>query len=99
MYWDKGDAVVGGWDNYNVAFDHNVYWRTDGKSDFRLGNLPLEQWQQKGLDVHSVVADPKFVDPAKDDFNLKPDSPAIKAGFKPFDQSDVGPRAEVRAGR
>jgi hypothetical protein len=99
VYWDKGDAVVGGWDNYNVAFDHNVYWRTDGKSDFRLGNLPLEQWRQKGLDVHSVVADPKFVDPTKDDFNLQGDSPAIKAGFKPFDQADVGPRAEARAGR
>jgi hypothetical protein len=38
------------------------------------------------------VADPKLVDPAKDDFNLRPDSPAIKLGFKPFDQSDVGPR-------
>ena len=94
VYWDKGDAVVGGWDdnNYNVAFDYNLYWRTDGKADFRLGNLPLDQWQKKGLDVHAVVADPKLVDPAKDDFNLRPDSPAIKLGFRPFDQSDVGPR-------
>ena len=56
----------------------------------------LEEWRKKALDVHSVVADPKFVDPAKDDFNLKGDSPAIKAGFKPFDQADVGPRSEAR---
>jgi hypothetical protein len=97
VYWDKGDAVVGGWDNYNVAFDHNLYWRTDAKADFRLGNLPLDLWQKKGLDVHSVVADPKFADPANDDFNPKGDSPAIKAGFKPFDQADVGPRAEAGA--
>jgi hypothetical protein len=93
VYWSKGDAVVGGWDNYNVAFDHNVYWRSDGKDDFRLGNLPLDQWRQKGLDVHSVVADSKFVDVDKDNFNLKPDSPALKAGFVPFDESAVGPRA------
>src|SRR5678815_714683 len=67
VYWDKGDgAIVGGWDNYNVAFDHNVYWRTEGKPQaIRFGNLPLEEWQKKGLDVHSVVADPRFVDPSK----------------------------------
>jgi len=99
VYWDKGDAVVGGWDdnNYNVAFDYNDYWRTDGKADFRLGNLPLDQWQKKGLDAHSVVAGPKLVDPAKDDFDVRPDSPAIKLGFKPFDQADVGPRPRAGA--
>ena len=95
VYWEKGDAVVGGFgDNFNVAFDNNVYWRTDGQEDFKLGGLTLEQWRQKGLDVHSVVAEPKFIDVARDDFNLKPDSPAIKRGFVPFDQSDVGPRAK-----
>jgi hypothetical protein len=92
VYWPAGDAVAGSFDNYNLAFDNNVYWRTDAKDDFKLGGLTLEQWRQKGLDAHSVVADPKFVDAAKDDFNLKPDSPAIKLGFVPFDQSDVGPR-------
>ena len=92
VYWPKGDAVVGSWDNYNVAFDRNLYWRTDGKDDFRLGNLTLAQWREKGLDVHSVVADPGFVAVDKDDFNLRLDSPAIRAGFVPFDQSTVGPR-------
>jgi hypothetical protein len=94
VYWDKGDAVGGSWDNYNVAFDHNVYWRTDGKDDFRLGNLTLEQWRQKGLDEHSVVADPKFSDPKNGDFTIPADSPAVKSGFAPFDQTAVGPRGE-----
>ena len=98
LYWEKGDAVAGGWDNYNVAFDKNVYWRTDGAKEFRLGNLPLEGWRGKGLDVHSVVSDPKFVNVAGDDFNLKPDSPAIAAGFVPFDQSAVGPRKRAGGG-
>jgi hypothetical protein len=94
VLWKTGDAVVGGWDNgnYNVAFDHNLYWRTDGGKDFKLGNLLLDQWRQKGLDVHSEVVDPRFVDVEKDDFNLKSDSPALKLGFVLFNQADVGPR-------
>ena len=36
------------------------------------------------------MADPLFVAPEKDDFRLKPDSPALKLGFKPFDSSKAG---------
>jgi len=36
------------------------------------------------------VADPGFVDPSKDDYRLKPDSPALKLGFKPFDFTRAG---------
>ena len=50
----------------------------------------LEEWQKRGQDVHSVVADPLFVDPDHNDFTLKPDSPAIKLGFVPIDMSQVG---------
>ena len=42
----------------------------------------------------SVIADPKFVDPANDDFTLAPDSPALKIGFVPFDVSKCGPRVK-----
>jgi hypothetical protein len=33
-----------------------------------------------GNDRHSRFSDPRFVDPAKKDFHLRPDSPAIAAG-------------------
>ena len=46
----------------------------------------------KGLDVHSVVADPLFVDPAMRDFRLRPESPAFKLGNCEIDLHDVGPR-------
>jgi hypothetical protein len=91
VYWSEGEAVTGAWDNYNVAFDHNCYWRVGG-GEFQLGNLALSQWREKGLDVHSLVADPKFVSPEKDDFTLRADSPVIRLGFVPFDVSGAGPR-------
>ncbi len=58
--------------------------------------IPLEEWRRMGFDTHSVVADPLFVDPTTDDFRLKPDSPALKLGFQPIDQSKIGPREKFR---
>ena len=52
----------------------------------------LKAWQAKGQDKHSEIADPLFIDPEKDDYRLKPASPAEKIGFKMPDLSRVGPR-------
>ena len=57
-----------------------------------------ERWFE--VDPQSKIADPLFVAPEKDDFRLKPDSPALKMGFEPtcpqdgrrVDLRDVGPR-------
>jgi hypothetical protein len=50
----------------------------------------LDAWQKAGKDAGSVVVDPMFEDPAKQDFRLKLESPALKLGFKPFDPSRAG---------
>jgi hypothetical protein len=56
------------------------------------------QWRQHGKDGHSLLADPKFVDPAKHDYRLKPDSPALKLGFRPIPFEKIGPyRDPLRA--
>jgi hypothetical protein len=39
---------------------------------------------------NNVVADPLFVDLAKDDYRFRPDSPAHKLGIQPVDTSRVG---------
>ena len=39
-----------------------------------------------------VDQDPGFVDPENGNFNLKPDSPALKFGFKPLPLDQIGPR-------
>jgi hypothetical protein len=52
--------------------------------------MTFDQWQQKGNDQGSIVADPLFTDVANGDFRLKDGSPALKIGFKPFDYSKAG---------
>jgi hypothetical protein len=37
-----------------------------------------------------VIVDPQLRDPKQDNFDLLPDSPAIKLGFKPFDWREAG---------
>ncbi|MFY9908767.1 MAG: choice-of-anchor Q domain-containing protein [Candidatus Sulfotelmatobacter sp.] len=55
-----------------------------------------------GNDRHSHFADPDFVDPAKDDFHLRADSPAIAAGTiegVPIGELDLEGSPRVKAGK
>jgi hypothetical protein len=94
-------------------WDYNLYWSPAlaavPKPDTPPYELlffaqPFAEWQRNtGLDQHSVIADPRFVDVDKLDFRLQGDSPALKLGFQPFDCAEAGlygdPRwvAEARA--
>jgi hypothetical protein len=69
--------------------DNNLYWDTSGRP-IRFLDMDLAKWQATGKDGHSIVADPRFVDPVSYDFHLQPDSPASKIGFEPFDYSKAG---------
>jgi hypothetical protein len=58
---------------------------------------PLDEWaswQALGMDRHSLVADPLFVDAARDDYRLQPESPAWKLGFQPIPLDKIGPCAD-----
>jgi hypothetical protein len=46
------------------------------------GNPSWTSWQAYGFDTKGVSADPRFVNAARDDFRLRDDSPAFKAGFQ-----------------
>ena len=57
----------------------------------RPGPCTWQQWQERGHDQHSLVTDPLFAAPDKNDFRLQPNSPAFRLGFRPTDLSGVGP--------
>ncbi|MFH1024049.1 MAG: right-handed parallel beta-helix repeat-containing protein [Planctomycetota bacterium] len=63
--------------------------------DVRLVEVEsLDEWQSLqalGFDRNSLVADPLFVAPEKDDWRLRPDSPAFKIGFQPIPVDKIGP--------
>jgi hypothetical protein len=50
----------------------------------------LAQWRKLGFDQNSVFADPLFVDPGNRDFRVRPESPALKVGFKNFEMGKWG---------
>lgn len=98
VYWDNGSPLFSGqWRDNRMALDHNLYWCLGKSSLNTLAGVSFEAWQRDtGHDRHSLVADPKFVDAAGDDFSLRPDSPAARIGFVPFDYERAGretPRA------
>ena len=51
---------------------------------------PVSDRIRSGVEKGSIVADPLFVNPAGHDYRLRPDSPAIKLGFVPFDPRKAG---------
>lgn len=81
-HWDAATRS----DPQQARFESNVVWR---------GGHPVSvvmhasetcrswaEWQARGQDVGSLLADPRFRDAAHDDYRLRPGSPAPALGFK-----------------
>jgi len=68
------------------------YGKTDGKT------LLWDEWRERGFDAHSIIADPLFIAPQQDNFQLRDDSPAYKQGYKRIPIEKIGLyRDELRA--
>ncbi len=80
------DANVLGFDPAAVPPCVHPDWRTDVPK-----RVSFKAWQKAGHDLLSIVAPLRFKEDATS-FTLPRDSPALKAGFKPFDWSHCGPR-------
>ena len=93
VIFDRGELLGPGWTGTTANFlnKSNVYWDVSARPvTFTEKKLSFADWQKKGQDVNSVIADPLFVDPAKRDFRLKPGSPALALGIKSIDVSSMG---------
>jgi hypothetical protein len=95
---DSGKLLGSDWSNDHYVMDYNLYF------DTRLGAKPeamnfaggkIEDWRKRGHDQHSIIADPQFVNAQASDFNLRPESPALKMGFKPIDPTKIGIRPKA----
>jgi parallel beta-helix repeat protein len=92
LEWKTAPRLFDGkWEDDRYQFEDNIYFRSDGKP-IQFRDWSFEEWQKRGQDTHSLIADPLFVDAEHDDFRLRPESPAAKVGFRPFDIVQVGPR-------
>jgi len=89
VYWNAGHLLTTNWTDPNLKLESNLYYDASGAA-LNFAGKDLAAWQASGKDAGSIVADPKFDDPAHFDFHLQPDSPAGKIGFKPFDYSKAG---------
>ncbi|MGV3484934.1 MAG: right-handed parallel beta-helix repeat-containing protein, partial [Planctomycetaceae bacterium] len=89
VFWDGSELLAGPWDKVRHVSGKNCFWDASGKAVDFLGQS-LDQWQAKGHEQGSLIADPKFAAPREGDFRLAPDSPALKLGFQPFDPAKAG---------
>jgi len=84
------------------ASDYNVFWSPGGNLSVKgsPADGSLDKWRQLlggKFDQHSLAADPLFIDAANRDYRLKPESPALRIGFKPIDVTAVGLKADFPA--
>ncbi len=89
VYWKTGALFGGPWDRIRAKVDHNCYFNAAG-DPVTFAGKDLQAWRAHGYDQHSIIADPLFVDAENNDYRLKPNSPALKIGFQPFDYSEAG---------
>lgn len=99
-------TLSGSWEKGRQISRRNVYWNTSTNPVTFAGKplaawqatrlaAPTNaatppDWVGQGREQGSVIADPLFVDAAGHDFRLRPNSPALQLGFKPFDYSQAG---------
>ena len=90
VYWREGRLIQGAWKEGKIDQDENLYWNASGAEVTFFADMNLKEWQKRGRDRNSLIADPGFLAPDRDDFRLRPDSPARQIGFVPFDPSLAG---------
>lgn len=97
IVWDGGEAFEKYFgttsEKAKIDWRRNLWWRLDG-NDRVFNGKSFAEWQAQGNDRDGAFADPLFVDASARDFRLKPDSPALKLGFKPFDFTRAGLRKQ-----
>ncbi len=74
----------------NASIDYNCVFRSGPGVLVKYGGkrLTWTGWRDLGFDSHGINADPRYVQPSKNDLRIRPDSPVIDVGC------DVGLRKD-----
>ena len=96
IYWDNPSAAF--WRGHagasgtvtDVVVNANIYWNPSGIASNAFNCGSWDAWRAAGQDAQSQIVDPLFKNVPKGDFRLKSGSPAVKAGFVPFDTAQAG---------
>jgi len=71
----------------DCAVDTNIFYCA---KNVEQAKKHIENKRKTGIEKNSITADPLFEDVANANFKLKPESPALKLGFKQIDMSKIG---------
>ena len=89
VYFDRGSLLSSNWHRFSLLSDYNCYWDIRTK-DIYFAGMTFREWKSEGKDVHSLIADPLFMDPAKFDFRFRKLTVARRIKFTPFDYTLAG---------
>lgn len=89
IYFNQGTLLSSNWHKFNLLSDNNLYWDTRTK-DIMFADKSLSEWQKSGRDIHSIIADPLFVNASAFNFSFRTNSIVRKIGFMPFDYAKAG---------
>lgn len=77
----------------NKSIADNGKWGKELDYNFFVSNEEnMNRYSMNACDNHSINGDPLFIDTAKGDFRVKPNSHVLKLGFKNFSLTDFGVR-------
>ncbi|MBR3219218.1 MAG: right-handed parallel beta-helix repeat-containing protein [Thermoguttaceae bacterium] len=92
VYWENNSPLFSSnWKDGHYDINNNLYWNTVAKENLTFDGDTFDQWREKGRDTDSLLADPRFRDPANGDFTLEEGSPAANFGIEILDH--YGPAA------
>jgi len=84
LYYNVGNPDVLFLDRTLAAWQRTTIPVPSGKTN------PPPAWAGQKREQGSRIADPLFVNAAARDFHLRPGSPALELGFRPFDYTQAG---------
>jgi len=89
VWYNTGELLVSRWDKIKLVSDYNCYWDDREGRTVSFGEMSFNEWQSKGMDAHSIVANPK-IDPDQGIYWPMNKSVLRKIDFKPFDPGKAG---------